>query len=433
LQQQQQQQQISIAAMTALNTIRRGGDDSSGRFVFVSMKGKNDNNDDDDNDKISSSSSIYNYIPITALDNYGRSKQLQHAMQSTKRYGTPIVACICCSSSSSSSSKEEEEEEDSRAVRVEEDVIVVCSLQRLHTRTGVIASTTTTTTAIPSPSIHGMVRILATKDDDEYNNNNDEKTIDIENFSSFQPPPPQHTTLQSAIVITGLGSDADYLTDKLRYHINKYWFRYDTTSSSSTNAAVVTKMTRDILLDCMGYNRNDETMSGSVSGGIGRAAGGGDNDDNDEDGGADEQQQQRAGRPLGICAFLLNLGSRSYHRSSSCITVIEANGVSEEYVAYAMGMGSEIANNELAKKWRRYMGQNEAIDMIKGILQGVAKERGWLEDSTTTRIEEEEEEVNEEDEEEEKNKEDDDERDADLMVVCEIVSSRGINIQYIKL
>ena len=71
------------------------------------------------------------------------------------------------------------------------------------------------------------------------------------------------------------------------------------------------------------------------------------------------------------------------------------------------------------------MGQNEAVDMMKGILQGVAKERGWLEDSTTRT----EEEVNEE----EKNKEDDDKRDADLMVVCEIVSSRGINTQYIKL
>ena len=73
------------------------------------------------------------------------------------------------------------------------------------------------------------------------------------------------------------------------------------------------------------------------------------------------------------------------------------------------------------------MRQNEAVDMMKGILQGVAKERGWLEDSTTRT----EEEVNEE--EEEKNKEDDDKRDADLMVVCEIVSSRGINTQYIKL
>jgi 20S proteasome alpha/beta subunit len=420
------------------------------------MKGNNNkNNDDDDNDKISSSSSIYNYIPITALDNYGRSKQLHHAMQSTKRYGMPIVACICCSSSST---KDKEEEEDSRAGPVE-DVIVVCSLQRLHaTRTGVIASTTaaaattttttttTTTNIIPSPSsvsIHGMVRILATKDDDdgeyhdEYNNNNDDEKNHIDNEnSSFQPPPQHTTTLQSAIVITGVGSDATYLTDKLRYHINKYWFRYDTTSigsssssSSSTNTAVITKMIRDILLDCMGYNRNDETLSGSVSGGIGSAAGGGGNDD-DEDGG--DEQQQRAGRPLGICTFLLSLGSRS-HNCSSHITVIEANGVSEEYVAHAMGMGSEIANNELAKKWRRHMGQNEAIDMIKGILQGVALERGWLEDSTsTTRIEEEE--VNEEDDEvEEKNKEDDDERETDLMVVCEIVSSRGINIQYMKL
>jgi 20S proteasome alpha/beta subunit len=264
-------------------------------------------------------------------------------------------------------------------------------------------------------------------DDDEqhdgYNNNNYDDENDVEN--TFQPP--RHA-LQSAIVITGLVSDAEYLTDKLRSHMNKYWFRYDS-SSCSTNAAAVTKMTRDVLLDCMGYNRNDETLSGSVSGGIGSAAASssssGGNDD-DEDGAEEQQQQQqqRAGRPLGICAFLLGIGSKHLYRPS-CITVIEANGVSEEYVAYAMGMGSEIANSELAKKWRRHMGQNEAVDMMKGILQGVAKERGWLEDSTTRT----EEEVNEE----EKNKEDDDKRDADLMVVCEIVSSRGINTQYIKL
>ena len=420
--------------MAPPNTIihRGGGDDNGGGMIASTREKKidnNDNNDDDDddsdeNEKKSSSSPYNDYIPITALDDYGRSKQLQRAMQSSKRYGTPIVACIC-RSSSSSSSKEEEEEGDSRSHLVE-DVIIVCSLQRLHTRTGVVAAsatttTTTTTTTLPS-SIHGMVRILATMDDDEqhdkYNNNNDDEN-DVEN--TFQRP--RHT-LQSALVVTGLVSDAEYLTDKLRIHINKYWFRYDS-SSSSTNAAVVTKMTRDVLLDCMGYNRNDETMSGSVSGGIGSAAApssssGGNDDDEDE-------QQQRAGRPLGICAFLLGIGSKHLYRPS-CITVIEANGVSEEYVAYAMGMGSEIANLELAKKWRRHMGQNEAVDMMKGILQGVAKERGWLEDSITRT----EEEVNEE-EEEEKNKEDDDKRDADLMVVCEIVSSRGINTQYIKL
>ena len=413
-----------------------GGDDGNGGGTIASTRGEKIDNSE--NDK-SSSSPLYNdYIPITALDDYGRSEQLRRAMQSAKRYGTPIVACICRSSSSRSSSssssssskevKEVEEVEDSRSHLVE-DVIIVCSLQRLHTRTGVVAAstTTTTTTTLPS-SIHGMVRILATMDDDDdeqhdgYNNNNYDDENDVEN--TFQPP--RHA-LQSAIVITGLVSDAEYLTDKLRSHMNKYWFRYDS-SSCSTNAAAVAKMTRDVLLDCMGYNRNDETLSGSVSGGIGSAAASssssGGNDD-DEDGAEEQQQQQqRAGRPLGICAFLLGIGSKHLYRPSR-ITVIEANGVSEEYVAYAMGMGSEIANSELAKKWRRHMGQNEAVDMMKGILQGVAKERGWLEDSTTRT----EEEVNEE----EKNKEDDDKRDADLMVVCEIVSSRGINTQYIKL
>ena len=44
----------------------------------------------------SNENSPYEHIPITALNDYGQSIQLRHAMESASRYGTPILACLCC-------------------------------------------------------------------------------------------------------------------------------------------------------------------------------------------------------------------------------------------------------------------------------------------------------------------------------------------------
>jgi len=103
------------------------------------------------------------------------------------------------------------------------------------------------------------------------------------------------------------------------------------------------------------------------------------------------------------------------------LTVIEANGASQRYVARAMGIGSDVANEELSRKWRRRMGQREAVDMMRGILGVIARERGWL-------LAEEEGET------------DGDGvcrggagDDGEFTVVCETVTSRGIDIQFVTL
>ncbi|KAL9186666.1 hypothetical protein ACHAXT_005904 [Thalassiosira profunda] len=331
--------------------------------------------------------SPFEYIPITALDDYGQSTQLRHAMESASRYGTPILACICCSEKGTS-----DEDEPGCSNEKEEDAIVVCSLQR--PRPGVISPSPGRNIASVAesdksvhPSIQGMVRLLATRDD-------------VHHPSQSSEDMPQHA-LHTAIVTTGVQSDASFLLRTLQTHMSKYWFRYDTLPSASGEASVV-KMVRDILLDCLGYDRGEEANSGAMSGGIGSAAPSYDERDDDDDRGG-----SRAGRPLGVCSFLLGLDSatRPY------LTVVKANGASQQYVAQAMGMGSQLANEKLSQQWRRRMSQPEASEMMKGILTGVAKEKGWMpEDADDTGR-----------------------ASTDLVVVCETVTPRGIAADYFPL
>ena len=82
-----------------------------------------------DTSKNQNEKSPYEYIPITALNDYGQSIQLRHAMESASRYGTPILACLCCSDNS--------EHENSKQHLVTENAIVICSLQR--PRLGIVA------------------------------------------------------------------------------------------------------------------------------------------------------------------------------------------------------------------------------------------------------------------------------------------------------
>jgi len=346
--------------------------------------------------------SPFEYIPITALNDYGQSTQLKNAMESASRFGTSVLACICC--------QDHEDEEDSTDQSKEEDrvenTIVVCSLQR--PRPGVIAtspptcsSSITTKTSSSKSTIHssiqGMVRILSTRDDVHPNSIPYDSSMDI----------PKHT-LHTAIVTTGIQSDANFLLTQLQMHISKYWFRYDTipstsssdgtSSSVSSPSSTVTKMVRDVLLDCLGYDWSNEVNSGKVSGGIGSAAPSY-NEQEDED-----DRPQRAGRPLGVCTFLLGLDSST---EFPYLTVIKANGSSQQYVAHAMGRGSDLGNVLLSQKWRRGMTTSEAKDMMISVLKDIAKEQGWI-------------------------REDDGEgskgRDSDWVVSCETVSPSGIDI-----
>jgi 20S proteasome alpha/beta subunit len=296
------------------------------------------------NQQLSSSSdgkSPYEYVPVTALDDYGQSTQLRHAMESAARYGTPVLACLCCTSSCNGSKTE--------------NAILVCSLQR--PRLGVVGSSfhhnsivRNTSRSQAHPSIRGIVKILATRDD---STTNDRTTAT-----------PQHS-LHSALIATGLQSDSVFLMNKLQSHlISKYWFRYD----SLPHGEVLLRMIREILLDFLGYDWSEEVGSSSLSGGIGSAAPSA--NDNEDD-------STRAGRPLGVCTFLLELDQTASNDPPS-LTVIKANGSSDRYVAYAMGIGSDLGNKRLSQRWRSGMSVCEALESMREILKEIAVDKGWL-------------------------------------------------------
>ena len=172
---------------------------------------------------------------MTALDDYGQSVQLWHAMESASRLGTPVLACMCCANDDNNEGESDEEKM--------EDAILVCSLQR--PRPGVIVPRPPRggVVSMPScggregkspvfkahPSIRGMVRPLATRD----------------NVGRV----PGHG-LHLAMVTTGLRPDAEFLPNRLRSHLSNYWLRYD--RLPPPDSPLLPKMARDMLLDFMG-------------------------------------------------------------------------------------------------------------------------------------------------------------------------------------
>mmetsp|Transcript_20373 Transcript_20373/g.33537 ORF Transcript_20373/g.33537 Transcript_20373/m.33537 type:complete len:465 (+) Transcript_20373:65-1459(+) len=396
---------LSLSLSTSSLLSVRGGSSSTSNNQQTQSLSKNNNNE----------KSPFEYIPITALNNYGQSTQLRHAMEAASRYGTPIIACLCCATDDEEGgvrNNDEQEVEHSR----KENSIVICSLQR--PRLGIVApsipigasstnirrfSNKTASNKV-HPSIQGLVKILATRDD--VDNVNVDATTQPEDNNL-----PTHT-LHTAIVSTGIQSDATFLMNQLQRHFAKFWFRYNTLPTSTL---AVVKMIQEVLLDCMGYDWSEEVGSAKVSGGVGSAAPSY-NENDDED-----NSSSAAGRPLGLSSFLLSLANDDTTTASSSsaprptITLIEANGSSEQYVARAMGVGAQKANELLAQKWKRGMSHGEAREMMQEILREVAIERGWL-------------------------PVDDDDRSrggsamsTELTVVSETLTTRGVDIEFLPL
>ena len=309
----------------------------------------------------------FDYIPITALNDYGQSTQLRHAMEAASRYGTPIVACLCCVDNNNVDNVDNVNQQQRK-----ENAIVICSLQR--PRLGIVAPSIPTGASstnirrynssdndnsnneiIVHPSIQGLVKVLATRDDDV-------GTATTQHDNDV----PEHT-LHTAIVSTGIQSDATFLLSQLQRHFSKFWFRYNTLP---TNSLAVVKFTREVLLDCLGYDWSEEVGSAKVSGGVGSAAPSYNENEDDDNG------SSQAGRPLGVSSFLLSLANDNAPRPT--ITLIEANGSSEQYVARAMGVGAQKANELLSQQWKLGMSREEVKDMMHEVLQEVAIERGWL-------------------------------------------------------
>jgi len=395
---------LSSLSKASLLSLRGGSSSTNNDQQKKQSLSKNNNNE----------KSPFEYIPITALNNYGQSTQLRHAMEAASRYGTPIIACLCCADEEDSITNNNNDDGDNsnNEKQRNENSIVICSLQR--PRLGIVAPSiptgasstnirrysTSNTSSKVHPSIQGLVKILATRDD-------------VDNIDATTPTNdnvPTHT-LHTAIVSTGIQSDATFLLNQLQRHFSKFWFRYNTLP---TNTLAVVKMIQEVLLDCMGYDWSEEVGSAKVSGGVGSAAPSY-NENEDESNGS-----SAAGRPLGLSSFLLSLANDddsttlSSSASRPMITLIEANGSSEQYVARAMGVGKQNANGLLAQKWKQGMSREEVKDMMQEILQEVAIERGWLQG---------------------------DDQDGssgsathtDLTITCETITSRGIDIEFMPL
>ncbi|KAL3804438.1 hypothetical protein ACHAW5_003484 [Stephanodiscus triporus] len=232
----------------------------------------------------------------TALDDFGWSTQLRHAVESSTRHGTTVLACACLRGGDFA---RDDDLDNDGAI---EDAIVVCSLQRPRPGVVVACPLTEPGASFP-PYVRGMVQTLATDDNVNDNDTGSEMTMTITLSSSSSSLSHVH---HMAIGIAGVRPDADYLSNRLRTHLNRHWFRYDSLPpTSTTRGGALVKMAGDVLLDCLGYDRADEVGWGRASGGIGSAAPGrGDDGDGDGD---DGDEEQRAGRPLGVCAFLLEL------------------------------------------------------------------------------------------------------------------------------
>lgn len=325
--------------------------------------------------------SPFEYIPITALNDYGQSTQLRHAMEAASRYGTPIIACLCCSNNDGEKSTSNDDDDDNLSGEsskngkqdIMENSIIICSLQR--PRLGIVAPSipSGTSSIIKNrhlhnnksikfhPSIQGLVKIIATRDD-----------VDDIDPCNYDNDGPIHT-LQTAIVSTGIQSDAVFLLSQLQRHFSKFWFRYNTLPTSRLS---VVKMIREVLLDFMGYDWSEEVGSSKISGGVGSAAPSYSENEDDNNG-----SPNTAGRPLGVSSFLLSMDnddttSLPAHRPT--ITAIEANGSSEQYVARAIGVGAQKANELLSQKWKRCMTCDEVKNMMQEILYEIAVEQGWL-------------------------------------------------------
>jgi hypothetical protein len=361
---QQHPRPSSLSFSSSLLSFRGG---SSSNYQKQQSLSKNNNE----------KSSPFEYIPITALNDYGQSTQLRYAMEASARYGTPIIACLCCCDDDNDNEDISDKNDIDDSTQRNENTIVICSLQR--PRWGIIAPSIPTMGASSTnirryssssnknnnssvkvhPSIQGLVKVLATRDDVD-----DDVPIHI---------------LHTAIVSTGIQSDATFLVSQLQRHLSKFWFRYNTIPTSTL---AVVKNVREVLLDCMGYDWSEEVSSAKVSGGVGSAALS--YNENDEDDG-DSSAAAAAGRPLGVSSLLLSFATDDILTSSSSmqyprptITLIEANGSSEQYVARAMGVGAQRANELLSEKWKRGMSREEVKEMMGEILAEVAIERGWM-------------------------------------------------------
>ena len=257
--------------------------------------------------------SVYEYTPITALDQYGQSTQLRHAQLASSQYGSLTIIAIATTSKSSSSQIRNDDDDHDDGKGEEEQVIVCCTL--------------------PNPTSPGLKRI---------SKRSYQLIQPLSHDLSSNPP------VITAMVGSGMKPDIQFLTKTLREYARRIWERYDVTPSVSR----ISQAMAQVCLSFMGYDLEDEIMDG-VGPVIPIPS-------------SDEERREPMGRPLGVHALIL--GIRDKKANMICV---DPAGVQRFCNVWAMGKDGDAARKLLQDQWTKRMTVNEVKEMMIKVVKEI--------------------------------------------------------------
>lgn len=266
------------------------------------------------------SSTAAPYTSVASLDQYGQSAQLRNALVASSRHGKLIVAATC-------SCKDIDGD----------NCIVVCST-RSKPRNRAIKS---------SSSSSLIIQVLSTA----------------------------QCTAYTAMVNSGMRSDASLLLQLLRDYARRVWDHYDTVPSGACMADAL----GGVLVRCMSYDVSEEICGYGVGHVI------------SSDNNGDEDDGFNMARPFGVSSLILDVRKATtgtpastavshdkndkhmQHPSIhvSCISV-DPSGTQQHWLASAMGTGSEDGKRLLEVRWNKNMSKDEVIKMCADIVREVS-------------------------------------------------------------
>uniref|UniRef100_A0A7S4ND30 Proteasome endopeptidase complex n=1 Tax=Odontella aurita TaxID=265563 RepID=A0A7S4ND30_9STRA len=265
----------------------------------------------------SSAASAPYYQSVTALDKYGSSPQIRNAREASSRHGALVVSAVSS-----------------------DGTIVVCSLSK--PRIGVRQH--------PRPLSGGAsflggghaVKVVATGDEGS-------------------------AAMTTAVVCSGVKSDATLLVSLLRSYARRVWDRYDAVPGADRIADAAS----EAFLTFMGYDRSKEVLDGA-----GHAC--------EDEGGEDDFGMSR---PFGIQALIIGVGPSGAGGSRAAIRSVDPSGVTGSWVARALGRGSSHANKLLSQRWRRDLSDKETvemcIDIVREVISKEAEDDSKFDDNST--------------------------------------------------
>ena len=142
-------------------------------------------------------------------------------------------------------------------------------------------------------------------------------------------------TTTASMICTGIKADARWLLHAMREYQARTWERYDTAATPKRVALAVAQ----VLLDFMGYARNQEFLDG-----VGPVL-----------------AERSWARPLGVQTLVVA------HQAP--LTLLDPSGVMEEYSAHAMGRDSQVCLDELELLYTPNMTTEELQELLVDIVQ----------------------------------------------------------------